>query len=73
MIKTTTTMSKKEEEVYQENNSEDDEIKSDEDKGMDDTTDQFDDDVDARFVRNKSSYDFILPTVLKELVLPVQS
>ncbi|GKE49707.1 putative reverse transcriptase domain-containing protein [Tanacetum coccineum] len=25
------------------------------------------------FVRNKSSYDFVLPTVLKELVLPVQS
>ncbi|GKD16731.1 hypothetical protein Tco_1205889, partial [Tanacetum coccineum] len=32
----------------QENESEDDEIESDEDKGMDDTTDQFDDDVDAR-------------------------
>ncbi|GJU50456.1 putative reverse transcriptase domain-containing protein [Tanacetum coccineum] len=31
-----------------ENESEDDEIESDEDKGMDDTTDQFDDDVDAR-------------------------
>ncbi|GKG28358.1 hypothetical protein Tco_0406685, partial [Tanacetum coccineum] len=25
------------------------------------------------FVRNKSSYDLILPTVLKELVLPAQS
>ncbi|GKA96498.1 retrovirus-related pol polyprotein from transposon TNT 1-94, partial [Tanacetum coccineum] len=37
-----------EEEVDQENESEDDEIESDEDKGMDDTTDQFDDDVDAR-------------------------
>ncbi|GJW61465.1 hypothetical protein Tco_0110800 [Tanacetum coccineum] len=35
-------------EVDQENESEDDEIESDEDKGMDDTTDQFDDDVDAR-------------------------
>ncbi|GJS79972.1 retrovirus-related pol polyprotein from transposon TNT 1-94 [Tanacetum coccineum] len=33
-----------EEEVDQENKSEDDEIESDEDKGMDDTTDQFDDD-----------------------------
>ncbi|GJX05927.1 hypothetical protein Tco_0193859 [Tanacetum coccineum] len=39
----------KEEEVDQENESKDDEIKSDEDKGMDDTTDQFDDDdVHAR-------------------------
>ncbi|GKA01087.1 hypothetical protein Tco_0673752 [Tanacetum coccineum] len=37
-----------EEEVDQENESEDDEIESDEDKGMDDTTDQFNDDVDAR-------------------------
>ncbi|GJU78000.1 hypothetical protein Tco_1275070 [Tanacetum coccineum] len=37
-----------EKEVDQENESEDDEIESDEDKGMDDTTDQFDDDVDAR-------------------------
>ncbi|GKC38134.1 hypothetical protein Tco_1050518, partial [Tanacetum coccineum] len=37
-----------EEEVDQENVSEDDEIESDEDKGIDDTTDQFDDDVDAR-------------------------
>ncbi|GKF56972.1 hypothetical protein Tco_0170509 [Tanacetum coccineum] len=27
----------------------------------------------SEIVRNKSSYDFILPTVLKELVLPVQS
>ncbi|GKA61945.1 hypothetical protein Tco_0761464 [Tanacetum coccineum] len=36
-----------EEEVDQENESEDDEIESDEDKGMDDTTDQFDDDVDT--------------------------
>ncbi|GKA48627.1 hypothetical protein Tco_0741585 [Tanacetum coccineum] len=36
------------EEVNQENEYEDDEIESDEDKGMDDTTDQFDDDVDAR-------------------------
>ncbi|GJZ89001.1 hypothetical protein Tco_0660783 [Tanacetum coccineum] len=36
------------EEVDQENESEDDEIKSNEDKGIDDTTDQFDDDVDAR-------------------------
>ncbi|GJX02462.1 hypothetical protein Tco_0186375, partial [Tanacetum coccineum] len=35
-------------EVDQENKFEDDEIQSDEDKGMDDTTDQFDDDVDAR-------------------------
>ncbi|GJR96550.1 hypothetical protein Tco_0268724 [Tanacetum coccineum] len=35
----------KEEEVDQENESEDDEIESDEDKRMDDTTDQFDDDV----------------------------
>ncbi|GKG34899.1 hypothetical protein Tco_0437595, partial [Tanacetum coccineum] len=26
-----------------------------------------------RIIRNKSSYDLILPTVLKELVLPVQS
>ncbi|GJW78012.1 hypothetical protein Tco_0139694 [Tanacetum coccineum] len=34
--------------VVQENKSEDDEIESDEDKGMDDTTDQFDNDVDAR-------------------------
>ncbi|GJY81983.1 hypothetical protein Tco_0494734 [Tanacetum coccineum] len=38
-----------EEEVDQENESEDDEIESDEDKGIDDTIDQFDDDVDARF------------------------
>ncbi|GJT04793.1 hypothetical protein Tco_0839255 [Tanacetum coccineum] len=37
-----------EEEVDQGNESEDDEIESDEDKGMDDTTYQFDDDVDAR-------------------------
>ncbi|GKD11943.1 hypothetical protein Tco_1196350, partial [Tanacetum coccineum] len=37
-----------EEEVDQENKSKDDEIESDEDKGMDDTTDKFDDDVDAR-------------------------
>ncbi|GKD38923.1 hypothetical protein Tco_1259130, partial [Tanacetum coccineum] len=36
------------EEVDQENESEDDEIESDEDKGMNDTTNQFDDDVDAR-------------------------
>ncbi|GKE92983.1 hypothetical protein Tco_1574078, partial [Tanacetum coccineum] len=37
-----------EEEVDQENKYEDDEIESDEEKGMDDTTDQFDDDVDAK-------------------------
>ncbi|GKD95892.1 hypothetical protein Tco_1379789 [Tanacetum coccineum] len=37
-----------EEEVDQENKFEDDEIESDEDKGIDDTIDQFDDDVDAR-------------------------
>ncbi|GKD39643.1 hypothetical protein Tco_1259850 [Tanacetum coccineum] len=37
-----------EEEVDQENESEVDKIESDEDKGMDDTTHQFDDDVDAR-------------------------
>ncbi|GJS80872.1 hypothetical protein Tco_0747413, partial [Tanacetum coccineum] len=37
-----------EEEVDQENESEDDEIESDEDKGMDNTTDQFNDDIDAR-------------------------
>ncbi|GJX92063.1 hypothetical protein Tco_0345389 [Tanacetum coccineum] len=37
-----------EEEVDQENELKDDEIESDEDKGMDDTTDQFDDYVDAR-------------------------
>ncbi|GJR27077.1 hypothetical protein Tco_1103309 [Tanacetum coccineum] len=37
-----------EEEVDQENEYEDDEIQSDEDKGMEDTTNQFDDDVDAR-------------------------
>ncbi|GJZ60502.1 hypothetical protein Tco_0616318 [Tanacetum coccineum] len=37
-----------EEEVDQENKFEDDEIESDKDKGMDDTTNQFDDDVDAR-------------------------
>ncbi|GJU48279.1 hypothetical protein Tco_1217834 [Tanacetum coccineum] len=37
-----------EEEVDQENKSKDDEIESDEDKGMDDTTDQFDNDVDAK-------------------------
>ncbi|GJV31612.1 hypothetical protein Tco_1392012 [Tanacetum coccineum] len=37
-----------EEDVDQENESEDDEIESDEDKGMDDTTEQFDNDVDAR-------------------------
>ncbi|GJZ55899.1 hypothetical protein Tco_0611092, partial [Tanacetum coccineum] len=37
-----------EEEVNQENESEDDEIESDEDKGMDDITNQFDDDVDVR-------------------------
>ncbi|GKC11625.1 hypothetical protein Tco_1008407 [Tanacetum coccineum] len=37
-----------EEETDQENESKYDEIKSDEDKGMDDTTNQFDDDVDAR-------------------------
>ncbi|GJZ97973.1 hypothetical protein Tco_0670426 [Tanacetum coccineum] len=38
-----------EEDIDQENESEDDEIEIDEDKGMDYTTDQFDDDVDARF------------------------
>ncbi|GJT59583.1 hypothetical protein Tco_1003116 [Tanacetum coccineum] len=38
-----------EEEVDQENESEDDEIKIDEDREMNDTTDQFDDDVDAIF------------------------
>ncbi|GJT52796.1 hypothetical protein Tco_0978953 [Tanacetum coccineum] len=38
-----------EEEVDQESKYEDVEIESDEDKGMDDTTDQIDDDVDARF------------------------
>ncbi|GJT80357.1 hypothetical protein Tco_1054699 [Tanacetum coccineum] len=37
-----------EDEVDQENESEDDEIKSDENKGMDDTTNQFDDDVGTR-------------------------
>ncbi|GJW47855.1 hypothetical protein Tco_0079501 [Tanacetum coccineum] len=37
-----------EEEFNQENESEDDEMKSDEEQGMDDTTDQFDDDADAR-------------------------
>ncbi|GKB02415.1 hypothetical protein Tco_0830504 [Tanacetum coccineum] len=37
-----------EEVVDQENESKDDDIESNEDKGMDDTTDQFDDDVDAR-------------------------
>ncbi|GKB87710.1 hypothetical protein Tco_0959982, partial [Tanacetum coccineum] len=37
-----------EEEVDQENESEDDEIESDEDTGMDDTADQFDDDVGTR-------------------------
>ncbi|GJZ82270.1 hypothetical protein Tco_0647443 [Tanacetum coccineum] len=36
------------EEIDQENESKDDEIESDEDKGVDDITDQFDDDVDAR-------------------------
>ncbi|GKD35143.1 hypothetical protein Tco_1250652 [Tanacetum coccineum] len=41
--------SQEEEEVNQENESEVDEIKSDEDKGMGDITDQFDNDVDARF------------------------
>ncbi|GJS62604.1 hypothetical protein Tco_0657388 [Tanacetum coccineum] len=38
----------KEEEFDQEKESEDDEMKSDEEQGMDDTTDQFDDDGDAR-------------------------
>ncbi|GJV15688.1 retrovirus-related pol polyprotein from transposon TNT 1-94 [Tanacetum coccineum] len=38
----------KEEEFNQENESKDDEMKSDEEQGMDDTTDQFDDDADAR-------------------------
>ncbi|GJR26013.1 hypothetical protein Tco_1102245 [Tanacetum coccineum] len=37
-----------EEEFDQENESKDDEMKSDEEQGMDDTTDQFDDDADAR-------------------------
>ncbi|GKE18335.1 hypothetical protein Tco_1425912, partial [Tanacetum coccineum] len=37
-----------EEEVDQDNESKDDEMKSDEEQGMDDTTDQFDDDADAR-------------------------
>ncbi|GKF48369.1 hypothetical protein Tco_0141620, partial [Tanacetum coccineum] len=37
-----------EEEIDQENESKDDEIEIDEDKGMYDTTDQFDDDVDTR-------------------------
>ncbi|GJZ34803.1 hypothetical protein Tco_0580620 [Tanacetum coccineum] len=41
-------INQEEEEVDQGNESEDDEIESDEDKGMDDTTYQFDDDVDAR-------------------------
>ncbi|GJR09706.1 hypothetical protein Tco_0792358 [Tanacetum coccineum] len=38
----------KEEEFDQENEYEDDEMKSDEEQGMHDTTDQFDDDADAR-------------------------
>ncbi|GJT86499.1 hypothetical protein Tco_1068216 [Tanacetum coccineum] len=38
----------KDEEFDQENEYEDDEMKSDEEQGMDDTTDQFDDDADAR-------------------------
>ncbi|GKB70484.1 hypothetical protein Tco_0931896, partial [Tanacetum coccineum] len=37
-----------EEEFDQDNESEDDEMKSDEEQGMDDTTDQFDNDADAR-------------------------
>ncbi|GKG52704.1 hypothetical protein Tco_0549816, partial [Tanacetum coccineum] len=37
-----------EEEFDQENEYEDDEMKSDEEQGMDDTTDQFDDDADTR-------------------------
>ncbi|GKC63012.1 hypothetical protein Tco_1095610 [Tanacetum coccineum] len=37
-----------EEEVDQDNESENDEMKSDEEQGMDDTTDQLDDDADAR-------------------------
>ncbi|GJU76980.1 hypothetical protein Tco_1274050, partial [Tanacetum coccineum] len=37
-----------ESEIDQENEYEDDEMKSDEEQGMDDTTDQFDDDADAR-------------------------
>ncbi|GJV19952.1 hypothetical protein Tco_1368972 [Tanacetum coccineum] len=37
-----------EQEFDQENESEDDEMKSDEEQGMDDTTNQFDDDADAR-------------------------
>ncbi|GJW18711.1 hypothetical protein Tco_0026147 [Tanacetum coccineum] len=45
-----------EDEVDQENESEDDEIESDEDKGMDDTTDQFDDDVDARLERSTQDW-----------------
>ncbi|GJX40025.1 hypothetical protein Tco_0255015 [Tanacetum coccineum] len=40
--------SKKEEGFDQENEYEDDEMKSDEEQGMDDTTNQFDDDADAR-------------------------
>ncbi|GJR33930.1 hypothetical protein Tco_1209614 [Tanacetum coccineum] len=49
----------KEEEIDQENESEDEEVESDEDKGMDDTTDQFDDDVGARLEE---------PTQTKEVV-----
>ncbi|GJR44181.1 hypothetical protein Tco_1312284 [Tanacetum coccineum] len=50
MMKTTATTNKNQvmKAFDQENEFEDDEMKSDEEQGMDDTTDQFDDDADAR-------------------------
>ncbi|GKE33261.1 hypothetical protein Tco_1452583 [Tanacetum coccineum] len=66
-----------EEEVDQENESEDDEIESDEDKGMDDTTDQFDNDVDARLEEPTQTVvddaHVTITTVMKKTEVPVTS
>ncbi|GKA31741.1 hypothetical protein Tco_0718046 [Tanacetum coccineum] len=51
-----------EEEVNQENESKDDDIESDEDKGMDDTTNQFDDDILPKEVSN------FAPPVIEKLI-----
>ncbi|GJZ86371.1 hypothetical protein Tco_0657981 [Tanacetum coccineum] len=59
----------KEEEFDQENESEDDEIKSTEEQGMDDTTNQFDDDANARLEEPTEN----LTGMFKKTEVPVTS
>ncbi|GKA96554.1 hypothetical protein Tco_0818649 [Tanacetum coccineum] len=56
-----------EEEIDQENGSEDDEMKCDEEQGRNDTTDQFDDDVDARLEEPTETATGIIQALEKEV------